>query len=90
MIKSRAFYFYKNQKHGLINEMTSFVVKDISRHPALNASIIPILDAFIAGKTPPTKPMTSEKRTAINTIFGVMLKEKASSEKVWKFKVDIE
>jgi hypothetical protein len=48
-----------------------------------------ILEARREGRKPPTKPMTREKARAFQAISHVRAKEKASSEKVWKFMVEM-
>jgi hypothetical protein len=46
-------------------------------------------DALRAGSKPPTKPMINEKIIPLYTISKDRVKRKASSEKVWKFTVEI-
>src|SRR5512143_1253572 len=58
-------------------------------HAALSASTIFIRAALTAGRAPPTNPMTRENPKALNTISKLRLKVKASSEKVWKFIVEM-
>lgn len=54
-------------------------------YASLNARVIAILDARKAGNNPPTKPITMAKIIPVISIFGVILKAKASSLKllVW-------
>ena len=56
---------------------------------ARRASTIIMRDARIAGSTPPTKPITSANTMPIVIILKFREKLKASSEKVWKFIVDM-
>src|SRR4030042_6360304 len=53
-----------------------------------SASTIFMREARTAGRTPPTNPMMSENAIASKKISRVKEKEKASSEKVWKFRVE--
>src|SRR5208337_1187582 len=52
-------------------------------------STIFIRDALTAGSTPPTRPMIKAKTRPFQKMLKVRVKLKASSEKVWKFIVEI-
>ena len=69
--------------------LPAFISQIILNYPALSASTIFILAALKAGRTPPASPIMSEKRRDFQAISKVRVKEKASSEKVWKLSVEI-
>ena len=56
---------------------------------ARSASTMFMRAALTAGRSPPTKPITREKKKPERTIPGVRAKAKASSENVWKFIVEM-
>ncbi len=69
--------------------MGSFPAAALLFHWARRESTMFIREACTEGSKPPTKPMPREKARAFQEISQVRVKEKASSEKVWKFMVEM-